>query len=208
MKKNTDSTLVHISEHLNLSISTISRALNGQSKKYRISEKTTKLILETAEKFNYRPNRLARGLRLKRTNTIGVIVPDITNPFFSVIVRSIENAARDNDMTIFISDSNNNSELEKSAVQEFVSRKIEGLIIAPIGHESLHISEVNDMNIPVVLMDRYISDLDVPFVGSDNYLGAKEGVNFLIKNGHRKKICIGMSLMAKSILDFPLVLER
>ncbi len=186
MKKRNDPTLVSISEHLNVSISTVSRALSGQSKKYRISEKTTQLILETAKQFNYKPNQLARGLRLKKTNTIGVIVPDITNPFFSVIVRSIENAARQNDVTILISDSNNQSEFEKSAVKEFVSRKIDGLIIAPIGHESLHITEVNDMSIPIVLMDRYLSDIDAPFVGSDNYLGAKEAVNFLIKNGHHK----------------------
>ncbi|MAX26269.1 MAG: transcriptional regulator, partial [Phycisphaeraceae bacterium] len=96
MRKPTDSTLVSISKHLNLSVSTVSRALSGQSKKYRISDKTTKLILETARKFNYRPNQLARGLILKRTNTVGIIIPDITNPFFANIVRWIERAARDN----------------------------------------------------------------------------------------------------------------
>ncbi len=116
MKKNTDSTLTQISKHLNLSISTISRAINGQSKKYRISEKTTKVIIEAAKKFKYEPNELARSLRLKKSNTIGVIVPDITNPFFAVIVRCIENAARLDDKIIFISDSNNDTEFEKIAI--------------------------------------------------------------------------------------------
>ena len=84
MKKNNDSTLTQISKHLNLSISTVSRALNGHSKKYRISEKTTKIIIDAAKKFKYEPNELARSLRLKKSNTIGVIVPDITNPFYCI----------------------------------------------------------------------------------------------------------------------------
>ena len=70
MKKNNDSTLTQISKHLNLSISTVSHAINGHSKKYRISEKTTKIIIEAAKKFKYEPNELARSLRLKKSNTI------------------------------------------------------------------------------------------------------------------------------------------
>ena len=186
MKKNTDSTLTQISKHLNLSISTVSRAINGQSKKYRISEKTTKLIIEAAKKFKYEPNELARSLRLKKSNTIGVIVPDITNPFFAVIVRWIENAARLNDKTIFISDSNNDTEFEKIAIKAFSSRKIDGLIVAPVGDESFHLSETNQLDIPIVIIDRHLDKLNLPFVGSNNYEGSKEATNYLIGKGHQK----------------------
>jgi LacI family transcriptional regulator len=186
MKKSNYSTIANIADYLNLSISTVSRALTGKSKEYRISEKTTKLIFERAKQVNYKPNQLARGLRLQKSNTIGVIVPDITNPFFAVIVRWIENAAHKNDVTILISDSNNQTRLEKSAIMAFAGRQIDGLIIAPIGHKSAHVSEIKAMGIPVVLIDRDLGGLDAPFIGSDNYQGAKEATQYLIENGHRK----------------------
>ena len=185
MNKQAKSTLFTIAEHLNLSVSTVSRALNGQSEKYRISKKTTERILKTAAEFNYRPNQLARGLRMKRTHTIGVIIPDITNPFFSEIVRSIENAARKDGVSILISDSNDQTDLERSAVQTFTSRNIDGLIISPIGDESDHIAELNQSSVPIVLIDRSFDSLCLPFIGSDNLNGSKEATRHLISYGHR-----------------------
>ena len=186
MRKPTDSTLVSISKHLNLSVSTVSRALSGQSKKYRISDKTTKLILETARKFNYRPNQLARGLILKRTNTVGIIIPDITNPFFANIVRWIERAARDNGVSILISDSNDQTSVEQTSLKEFIGRKIDGLIISPVGQEQSHLREAKEKQIPIVLIDRNFSNLDLPYVGSENFQGTKSAIEYLIKNGHQK----------------------
>ncbi len=178
--------MVSISEYLNISVSTVSRALNGQSDKYRISKKTTERILKAAEELNYKPNQLARGLRMKRTHTVGVIIPDITNPFFSEIVRSVENAARRDSVSILISDSNNQTDLEKTAVQTFAARKIDGLIISTIGKESAHISEADQSSIPIVLIDRYLEGVNLPFVGTDNVNGSKEATEHLISYGHKK----------------------
>ena len=186
MKNWTNATLKSIANQLNISISTVSRALTGQSEKYRISKKTTQLILDTAKKLDYEPNQLARGLRLKKTNTIGIIVPDITNPFFSQIIRWIENSARENGISILISDSNDETELEKLSVDIFASRKIDGLIISPVGEESSHLIKARNKNIPIVLIDRNFKGLNLPFVGSDNYNGTKEAVEYLIANGHRR----------------------
>ncbi len=186
MKKQSNATLESISKHLNISVSTVSRALNGKSEKYRISKKTTELILEAAKEFNYEPNQLARGLRLQKTNTIGIIVPDITNPFFSKIVRWIENAARDNGVSILISDSNEKTEFEKSSVQLFANRKIDGIIISPVGEESEHLEKAGSKNIPIVLIDRLFNDLNFPFVGSNNFEGSKEAINYFIMNGHKR----------------------
>ena len=118
--------------------------------------KITKIIIEAAKKFENEPNELARSLRLKKSNTIGVIVPDITNPFFAVIVRCIENAARLYDEIIFISDSNNDTEFEKLGIKAFSSRKIDGLIVAPVGNESFYLSETNQLDTPTVIIDRYL----------------------------------------------------
>lgn len=186
MKKQINATLESLAKHLNLSESTISRALNGKSEKYRISSKTTKLILETAKAMNYEPNQLARGLRLQRTNTIGIIIPDITNPFFSKIVRWIENAARENGVSTLISDSNEKTENEKLSVQLFSNRKIDGMIISPVGEESEHLVKAGNKNMPIVLIDRFLDGLNFPFVGSNNFDGAKEAIDYLISRGHKK----------------------
>ncbi|MHC4256596.1 MAG: LacI family DNA-binding transcriptional regulator, partial [Planctomycetota bacterium] len=84
-------TLKSVAQELGLSESTVSRVLNGHADKYRISSKTKKAVLRLADKLQYSPNRLARSLRLSKTHTIGLIIPDISNPFFATITRFIEN---------------------------------------------------------------------------------------------------------------------
>ena len=186
MKKNILPTLESIAKELNISISTVSRVLNGKSKKNRISKKTTELILKTAEKFNYQPNQLARSLRLNRSHTIGLIIPDISNPFFARIVRYIEKSARDNGYSVIVTDSDENTQIERSSLQFLISRKIDGLIISPVGKESEHLIKASNKNIPIVLIDRYFPDLKLPFVGSDNFSGSFEATNYLIQNGHTR----------------------
>ena len=85
-----------------------------------------------------------------------------------------------NDKAIFISDSNNDTEFEKIAIEAFSSRKIDGLIVAPVGNESFHLSEKNQLDTPTVIIDRYLDKLNLPFVRSDNYQGSKEATNYLI----------------------------
>ncbi len=186
MKKQIDTTLESISKQLDVSISTVSRVLNGKSKKYRISKKTTDLILKTAQQLDYIPNQLARGLRLKTTNTIGLIIPDIANPFFAKIASLIEKSARDNGFSVIISDSEEKTEVEISSLQTLTSRKIDGIIISPVGGQSKHLASIKNRNIPIVTIDRQCLDLELPFVGSDNFKGAFTAVNYLVKNGHTR----------------------
>ena len=87
-------TLNDIAEQTGLSVTTISRALNQKSQKYRISKKTEALILKTANDMGYRPNTLARGLRLKKSHSIGLVVPDISNPFFAFVTKTIQTRIR------------------------------------------------------------------------------------------------------------------
>lgn len=186
MKKNIHPTLESIAKELNISVSTVSRVFNGKSEKYRISKKTTELVLQTAKKFNYEPNQLARSLRLNRSYTIGLIIPDISNPFFARVARYIEKSARDNGYSVIVSDSEEKSEIERSSLQIFTSRKIDGLIISPVGKEAEHLIKARNKNIPIVLVDRYFPDLNLPFVGSDNFKGSFEATNYLIQNGHTR----------------------
>lgn len=186
MKKNLLPTLESIAKELNISVSTVSRVFNGKSEKYRISKKTTELVLKTAQKHNYQPNQLARSLRLNRSHTIGLIIPDISNPFFARIARYIEKSARDNGYSVIVSDSDEKTEIERSSLQFLTSRKIDGLIISPVGKESEHLIKASNKNIPIVLVDRYFPHLKLPFVGSDNFKGSFEATNYLIQNGHSR----------------------
>ena len=183
-------TLKSIADRLDVSVTTVSRVLNGKSDRYRISKETQELINSAAKELNYSPNQLARGLRLKRTNTIGYIIPDISNPFFSSIAKSVEKSARKSGYSILLCDSEENTKIEENLLQLMVDRKVDGLIISPVGLEVNHLLKIAQKNIPIVLLDRYFPDLSLPFVTSDNYKGALEAVNMLIDNGHNRIACI------------------
>ena len=188
--KNINITLKSIADHLNVSVTTVSRVLNGKSDTYRISKETRKRILIAAKELNYSPNQLARGLRLQKSHTIGYIIPDISNPFFSSIAKSVEKFARKSGYSILLCDSEENTELEISLLQLMLNRKVDGLIISPVGIEVQHLLELSRRKIPVVLLDRYFPELDFPFVTSDNYKGALEAVSLLIEYGHKRIACI------------------
>lgn len=186
----TNTTLESISKELGISVSTVSRVLNGKSDKFRISKKTQELIFQTAKKLNYTPNQLARGLRLKKTFTIGYIIPDISNPFFSSIAQSVERSARKFGYSVLLSDSEESTEIEKQILKLILQRKVDGLIISPVGQDVKHILDAQQKHIPIVLIDRYFPNLNIPFVTSDNYRGALEAVSYLIENGHKRIACI------------------
>jgi len=188
--KSQDATIVSVSQKVGVSVSTVSRVLNGKSEQYRISKSTQKLILDAAAELNYSPNLLARGLRLNKTNTIGYIIPDIANPFFSRIADNVEKHARKKGYSVVICNSEEETNAEKILVKTLAERKIDGVIISPVGQEIQHILELKERNIPIILIDRYFPGKEIPFVTSDNYKGAFTAVKYLIENGHTKIACI------------------
>lgn len=188
--KSSNVTLKSIAERLDVSVTTVSRVLNGKSDRYRISKETQELINTAAKELSYSPNQLARGLRLKRTNTIGYIIPDISNPFFSSIAKNVEKSARKLGYSILLCDSEEDTKIEENLLQLMIDRKVDGLIISPVGIEVNHLRRIAQKNIPIVLLDRYFPELNLPFVTSDNYKGALEAVNMLIEHGHRRIACI------------------
>lgn len=185
-----NTTLQSISDKLGISISTVSRVLNGKSNKYRISKKTQELVLNAAKDMGYSPNQVARGLRLNKTFTLGYIIPDISNPFFSSIAQSVERSARKLGYSVLISDTGENTEIESQTIKIFMERKVDGLIISPVGQNLEHITTLKKSNVPMVLIDRYFPDLNIPFVTSDNFNGALNAVSHLIENGHKRIACI------------------
>jgi LacI family transcriptional regulator len=188
MRPNT--TLKHIAIKVGVSVATVSRVLNGKSAKYRISKKTQDIIQKAARDLNYSPNQLARSLRLNRSNTIAYVNPDISNPFFSSIGKSIVKHARKSGYSIVLCDSEENTDLEQSLIKVMLEHKVDGLIISPVGLKSSHLVELFNRKVPIVLLDRYFPNVEIPYVTSDNYNGAMEAISYLIENGHNKIACI------------------
>lgn len=186
MAVNPPVTIKSIADQAKVSISTVSRVLSGKAESYRISKKTEDAILKIAQDLKYEPNHLARALRLRQTNTIGMIIPDIANPFFSSIVNCVEIESRKAGYSVITCGSQENSDVEKESVKILVMRKVDGMIICPVGEESSHIYELTKKNIPFIIVDRYFPNLDLPYVVSDNYNGSIKAVNHFVENGHTK----------------------
>ncbi|MFW6289721.1 MAG: LacI family DNA-binding transcriptional regulator [Mariniphaga sp.] len=179
-----------LAEQLQLSPTTVSRVLNGKSEIYRISESTSKKVIAAARKYNYYPNRIARGLKLEKTETIGLIIPDIANPYFGSIAKTIEMEAHQKGYSIILCDSLDDVDIETELLFLLAGRKVDGIIIAPTGKNNAHVVELQQQGIPIVVIDRYLPDTSLPFVTTDNYSGASMAVKHLLEKGHRKIACI------------------
>ncbi|MFC0183466.1 LacI family DNA-binding transcriptional regulator [Pseudarcicella hirudinis] len=142
-------TIKDIAKALNLSTSTVSRALRGS---YEINAETKKLVLEYAEKLNYRPNPIALSLKENRSKSIGVIVPEIDNPFFSQAINGIESIAYNRGYHVVIFQSHESYEREVVNVEHLVSRRVDGVLISLSGQtkDVSHLKELNDKGLPIV----------------------------------------------------------
>ncbi|MBN1302047.1 MAG: LacI family DNA-binding transcriptional regulator [Melioribacteraceae bacterium] len=177
-------TLVDIAKKAGLSVSTVSRILNGQQRKYRISDKSANLVFKVAEELNYKPNALARGLRLKKTHTLGLVVPDISNPFFAFITRIIQLHAHNNGYSLIVCNTDENIESEVEQVNLLISKGVDGFIIMPVGTQSDHIEYLINNELPVVLLDRTLANVKAGMVLVDNFKGSYDATQHLINKGH------------------------
>ena len=173
-----------IAKHLNISESTVSRALANHP---RISETTRKKVVVTAKKLNYRPNLVAKSLKLQSTKTIGLIICDITNPFYPDIVKSIENYADKNGFNIILCNSYYNPEKEMRYLNILIGKRVDGMIITPTGKVPLLKKTLDQNSVPFVLIDIKPSLRNrVNCVYADQEFGAYIAVKYLINQGHSK----------------------
>lgn len=182
--------IIDIAKETGLSTTTVSRVLSGKAEQYRIGLKTRKKVEQTAKEMHYVPNHFAANLRTGKSNTVALIVPSLANPFFATVASEINAEIRKYGYVTIISDSDENPEVERMELEQLIARNIEGLIIAPCGIHSDHIKEIYDHGLPVICIDRYFEDLDLPYVSTDNYDGAYQATQLLIDNGHSEIACI------------------
>ena len=179
-------TLHDIADLAGVSASTVSRVLNDQAGKYRISGETERAIRQAARDLNYRANHLARGLRLKKTNTLGVVAPDISNPFFAHIIKRIQSVAHNQGYSLVVGNTDENLALEVEQVNLLHRKRVDGLIVMPVGQRYEHLEEWLEKGLPLVLVDRGFEAIRTPGVCVDNYRGAYEATEHLIEVGHRR----------------------
>ena len=178
-------TIKDIATALNFSTSTVSRALRGS---YEISDETKKIILDYAEKINYRPNPIALSLKDRKSKAIGVVVSEISNNFFSEAINGIESIAYNRGYHVIITQSHESAEREKVNVLHHASRSVDGLLISlSSGTIDLEfLKDLNEKGMPIVFFDRISDEIDTHKVTANNYLGAFHATEHLITQGFKK----------------------
>jgi len=179
-----------IANELGLSVTTISRVLNGKATQYRIGKATQLKVKELAKKLNYVPNEFAANLRSGKSNTIALSIPTISNPFFGRIASDLNEELRTMKFMTIFNESNEDEKIETEALKKLQSRNIEGLIIAPCSCSSKELQRLYDNGLPIVCIDRYFEDIEIPYVATDNFSGGYRATSYLIENGHRNIACI------------------
>lgn len=170
-----------------VSSATVSRVINNSG---YVKEETREKILKVINENNYIPSAIARSLSTQDTSSIGVIIPDIENPFFSSVIRGISDVAEKNNYNILFFGTNETQSIEHSFLKTVQSQRLKGVIITPISEYDTetrdYLIRLNQSGIPVVLVDRNIKDTDFDGVFIDNVQSSYEGVEALIKAGHKK----------------------
>jgi LacI family transcriptional regulator len=162
---------------------TVSRVINNSG---YISDVTRERVEATIKEIGYVPNTLARGLRSKRTNTLALIVTDITNPFFTLMARGVEDVARDSNYTVIYCNTDESETKEENYANILAQRQVDGVLLVPAGGNAKTIKFFERNGISVVILDRRVSGVEKDFVCSDSENGANLLVKLLIKLGHKQ----------------------
>ncbi|MCD6267134.1 MAG: LacI family DNA-binding transcriptional regulator [Thermotogaceae bacterium] len=181
-------TLKDIADALGLSVSTVSRAL---SRKGRISRQTIELVERKARELGYIPNTIAKGLKTRKTNTIGVIIPDITNPIFPGYARGILDAALKQGYQVFILNFDMSKAKEKDAINSLLSSQVEGLILTSTKLSRQELLELRKRGVPFVVVRKDVRLPGTSFVNVDNIYGGYIATKHLLEIGKKKIAFIG-----------------
>jgi len=186
-------TIKDIARALGLSPSTVSRALRDS---YEIGEDTKKRVREYAKEHNYRPNPVALSLKEKRTRSIGIVVAEIANSFFSQIIDGAESVAYDKGYNIIITQSKESVEKEKLILEYLTSRSVDGVIISVSAKtdDFSQFQNLKDRGMHIVFVDRISNEIDSHKVIVDNNLGAYQATRHLIENGCKNIAIISNNL--------------
>ena len=183
--KSTSVTIKDLAKQLGISASTVSRALKDHPD---ISPETKKAVNDLAEQLNYQPNTIALSLRQSKTNTIGVIIPEIAHFFFSTVVSGIEDIAYSNGYNVIITQSNESYDKEVTDAQALFNSRVDGILVsvARDTKDYAHFTRLIQRNMPLVFFDRVVNDVNASKVIVDDEQGAYEATQHLIEQGYKR----------------------
>ncbi len=179
-----------IAQRAGVHVSTVSRALNPKTRT-RLSHEVATRILKIANDLSYTRNPLAVGLKTRRSFTVGVIVPDLTNPLFPPIVRAVEHTLGKEGYVTILADSDNNRQTEAAILESLQARQVDGLILATAWLRDDIVAKCQEQNIPFVLVNRTVLDAEVTSVVTNDVHGIHLAVDHLLELGHRKLAYVG-----------------
>ncbi len=173
-----------VARQAGVSISTVSAVINGTA---RVSPKRTKLVWDAIRQLGYSPDGVARSLRLGRTKSIGLVVGDIANPFFTSLIKVVEKQASEAGYFVLIANSDDEVDKELHLLKLFKEQRVAGIILAPVGDDRSYTEELARLvDVPLVLVDRQLPDAPFDTIVVDNNLAAQMVTNYLIKLNHRR----------------------
>jgi LacI family transcriptional regulator len=178
--------LKDIAEHVGVSIALVSYVLNGQAEIKQVSKDNAQKIKAAAELLNYRPNQIAKSLKMHKTHTIGLVVADINYRFSTGITRAIEAEAKKANYTVLFGSSNENEDTFAELVNVLINRQVDGLILVPVENSQDQIKMLQKAEIPFVLIDRNFPEITTNHIALDNYKAAYIATAYLIKQGHKR----------------------
>jgi LacI family transcriptional regulator len=184
-KANKAPSIYDVAKEARVSVFTVSAVVNGKS---HVGKALKQRVDAAIAKLSYRPNLLARSLAKRRTHTIGIVVPDISNPFFPLVVRGAEDAAQKHGYNILLCDSDDRIEREEECLEVLLAKRVDGILLtkAPQAFRPSLRQLIDDAKVPFVLLMRTYPDLTKDAVVTDDYKGAYEAVSQLARAGHRR----------------------
>jgi LacI family transcriptional regulator len=187
LKKTNGATLADVAREAGVSLKTASRVLNAAP----VASATAKKVRAVMTRLDYKPNELARGLKGKRSAAIGMVVPNLADPFNAAAMQAVQEVARKNGHVVIITSSGGNEDLERQQLETLVGRQVDGLIIAPSDNRINTADCFLSANIPVVAFDRPINDADIDSITVTNLDAVREATEHLLSHGYRRILAIG-----------------
>jgi len=182
-----------IAKSLGVSKTLVSLVLNGKAEEYGIAKETRQRVVEKANALGYKANHFARSLRLGKSFTIGLIVSDISNPFYAQTARFFEDMADSNGYTLITCSTDEQIEKEKKIIRNLTEKQVDGLIISSSQKDNRNLNELYLNGLPVVLIDRFVKGSDLPSVTVDNNTGAYIATRHLLTQGFKRPIALAIT---------------
>jgi LacI family transcriptional regulator len=190
-------TIRDIARLAGVSVATVSGVLNN---KPTVKPALVDRVKKAMEALDYHPDHVARSLRVRRTCTVGMVIADVTNPFFTEVIRGVEKEAQSNGYSVILCDANEDPALERHYLSTLFSRRVDGVLLAPTSSPSAQESRIHK-RFPIVLIDRIPLGFTGDAVMTDNFGGAYDGTRHLIELGHRQIAIISGQLNFSNGLD-------